>query len=181
MLHIGKEEYYSIWLMPTGNIYYKFARIITQLSKEYSSPSFEPHVTLLTRILASEEKMLIKTEKLASSLKPLEVQLTTLEYLDYYFRALFVKVVKTSQILKAYRKAIKLFGIKNPEEYMPHLSLLYGDFPESVKRKIIKKIGTNFKSEFEAQSLHLVRADYKAIVWHPIKEFPLKRSRDSGY
>ena len=38
---------YSIWLMPSGDVYVLLARVIADLGRTYNAPLFEPHVTLL--------------------------------------------------------------------------------------------------------------------------------------
>lgn len=50
------ENIFSLWLIPKGNIFKKYSRIIRDLSKQYSSPYFEPHITLIGGILANEKE-----------------------------------------------------------------------------------------------------------------------------
>lgn len=167
---------YSLWFMPTGKAYDKFNRIINQLSKEYNSPRFEPHVTLIGQRVGSEEKIIKKIEKIVSEIKPFKIQLTTVDYQDYYFRALFIKIKKTKEIVEANKITKEVFEMGGISEYMPHLSLLYGDFPESLKKKIIKNIGKDFFGEFEVKNLHLFNTEGEINshlnTWYRLKEFP---------
>ena len=169
---------YSLWLMPIRDLYNKFATIVDTLSIKYASPKFEPHVTLLGSITTTEKEILEKTQKLARSIDSYTVNLTTVEYEDYYFRSLFVKAKKTPEVIDANRKAKEIFGMQTNQEYMPHLSLLYGDFSSTIKKEIIKKIGTDFISIFEVKSIHLFEAheNLDISLWRRIKEFPLKNS-----
>lgn len=53
---------------------------------------------------------------------------------------------------------------------MPHLSLLYGTYPNETKEKIIKEIGKNQMTQFEVNSVHLVQGG-EIKDWQVIKEF----------
>lgn len=57
---------------------------------------------------------------------------------------------------------------------MPHLSLLYGDFPVSIKEKIIQEIGKEQPSAFTVQSVWLFNTTGEATEWYPVKEFAFK-------
>lgn len=167
---------YALWLMPAGKVYNRFASIISKLSIKYSSPKFEPHVTLFSSIELTEEEILGKTQELSHLINSYTMHLTTVGYEDYYFRALFVKAEKTPDVLEVNRKAKEIFGIQANQEYMPHLSLLYGNFPEVIKKEIIQEIGTDFTSTFEVKSIHLFEANENldTSLWHRVKEFSLK-------
>lgn len=165
---------YSLWFMPEGEVYKKFSGVIADLSREYSSPKFKPHITLIGQRVEPEEEIIEKTEKLSFLISPFKLRLTTIDYQDYYFRALFVKVEKTEELLEANKKAKEIFQIKDTEKYLPHLSLIYGNFPESLKKKIIQEIGQDFSCEFQARSIHLFKTDGGADAWKIIKQFSLK-------
>jgi ABC-type Fe3+-hydroxamate transport system substrate-binding protein len=49
---------FSIWLMPENNIYKKLSNLISLLSEEYSCPDFQPHVTLIGKIIGKREKVI---------------------------------------------------------------------------------------------------------------------------
>jgi hypothetical protein len=58
--------------------------------------------------------------------------------------------------------------------YMPHLSLLYGEFPIEVKEKIAKKSETTLLDEFEVHTLYLYLTEGLAIDWQGIGVFSLQ-------
>lgn len=171
---------YSLWLMPTGGISVKLAHMISQLSMDYSTPSFEPHVTLLNGIIGPEEEIVKKAAQTASMLAPYEILLTRVDYLDKYFRCLFINVEKTSEVMNTNAKTREVFHEYITDrhltaEYMPHLSLLYGDISSQTKEAIIKNIGREWNLTFEATSIHLFLTEGDVKDWHKLKEFPLGR------
>jgi 2'-5' RNA ligase len=180
-IHLKKElstmviRKYSLWFIPTGAVGRKFSQLIVQLAEHYSSPAFPPHVTLIGSIEAYEKEIIKKTQKLASLIRPFSMQLTTIASTTFYYRALFVKVEPSTEVISAYQQAKRLFPNSQKTGYIPHLSLLYGDFSPETKKEIIKKIGENFTDTFKADTLYLYLTEDTASDWQRIKAFPLQR------
>lgn len=169
-----KGEGYSIWLIPTDEIYQKLAEIISQLSDKYSAPNFEPHLTLIGDLRGSEEEIISKTSKLADLLKPFEIKLKKADYLDEYFRCLFIRAEKTRELIQASDVAREIFNRKSDPDYMPHLSLMYGDINPEIKEKILANLGKEFNLSFEIKSIHLFSTTGEVKDWYKVKESPLK-------
>lgn len=168
---------YSIWLMPSGKVYNKLAKIISQLSEKYSSPHFEPHITLLGLTIGAEEEVITKTFQLAKILQPFEITFNKVDYSDEYFRILFIRVKETKDIMEANLKAREIFNRQGDPKYIPHLSLMYGNFSPEIKEKIIKDIGGKFNIRLRVKSIHLFKLKTKGDPksWCKIKEFVLKK------
>ena len=166
----------SLWLMPAGETYRKLEKLILELSRRYSAPRFSPHVTLLGQVLDPPEVAAAKTEELASILHPFTVRLTRVDCLDEYFRCLFIRVEESRAVMGANEAARRVFNGGGDPEYMPHLSLLYGDFPSDTKRRIISGIGENFDIAFEAGEIHLFSTAGPPEDWYRMGVYPLKRS-----
>lgn len=159
--------------MPKEEIDNRFAGLIKKLAKDYGGPVFEPHVTLLGEIEQPEGEVMSKTEKLVSGQKPFPITLRQIGYQDYHFRALFVKAEITSPLLSLHERAKKIFGMQNIPPYMPHLSLLYGNYPAEVKEKIIAEIGREQSAQFEIKSVYLIKGG-EVEDWEIIKEFTFR-------
>lgn len=170
MAKIGK---YSLWLMPSENAYNKLAEIISGLSKKYSTPNFEPHVTLIGSLVGSEDDMIAKTSRLAIGIKPYQIKLTKIEYLDEYFKSLFVRVEETEDVMEVNLKARKIFSRENDSKYVPHLSLLYGNLSQKIKKEIIENMG-NVDISFFVKSIDIFSTKGEVKDWHRVKSFLLK-------
>lgn len=46
---------YSIWLIPQGEVHDNLLGIISAISKDFNSPIFPPHVTLIGKIEGDED------------------------------------------------------------------------------------------------------------------------------
>lgn len=159
--------------MPTGEVYEKLNSLISQLSEKYNAPYFEPHITLISEILGLEKEIVSKTDQLASVVQPYRIEFSRVEYLDEYFKCLFIRVKETDAIMRANQKARKIFGRETDSQYIPHLSLVYGDFSPQTKKEIIREIGREFNLGFDVDRIHLFSTNGKPEVWHRVKEFPL--------
>jgi 2'-5' RNA ligase len=169
-----KTEKYSLWFMPKGDIYKKLTDLIFQLSEKYSAPYFEPHVTLLHNLVMPEKEIIAKVSQLAVVIHPFEIKLTKADYLEQYFRCLFIRVKETKEVIDANIKAKEAFVRQSDPKFMPHLSLLYGNFLPKIKEEIIGEIGREFNEGFEVKSIHLFSSEEDISQWHRIKEFYLE-------
>lgn len=167
-----KSKGYTLWLVPTGEVFRKFSNIINKLAKDYDAPVFDPHVTLLGEIMQPEDECIVKTKQLVKNQKPFIVNLEAIGYQDYYWRTLFVYAKKTPNLQNLHERAKKIFDMEVPP-YMPHLSLLYGMFPVETKREIIKEIGRQQKASWEVNKVTLVRGgeikDWKIVAQFDIR------------
>ena len=168
-----KAKGYSLWLMPTGEVYEKLSSLIKSLAKKYYAPIFDPHITLIGEVMQSEDDVLRRAEQLALKQNSFQITLNSVDYQDYYFRALFIRAEKTDLLQLLHDRAKEMFGMKDIPDYMPHLSIMYGNFPETVKAQIIKNIGRDQVAKFTVNSLHVFKTDGEVNVWRKIKEFPL--------
>ncbi len=173
-MDMEKSNGYSIWLMPKGKIKKELSQIISKLSNDYSGPYFEPHVTLIGQVNGTIFEMLQKTQELATQIRPLKIELTSIEYHDEYFKNIFIKVKKTETIMTANHKALDIFNISNNQEYMPHLSIKYGQDTLEKKKSMIANIDKINFGSFYVTSIFLFSTKGHPINWKIVKEFKIK-------
>ena len=68
----------SLWLMPDKETYFKLSQLIEDLSTVHHTPTFEPHVTLLSGIVDEDDIALEKTKQLAEKTGLLGGSLTSI-------------------------------------------------------------------------------------------------------
>lgn len=169
-----KPYSYSIWLVPDGHVYDRLQAITDMLSTKYKSPPIKPHVTLAGGFTGDIEEAVYKAEGLAKKLKPFDVELTSVDCRDEFFRSLYILAAKTPELMQAYETAIKQFGMPQTPDLILHMSLIYGDFSDDVKEKIIGEIGKDFNLSFRASKIHFVVNDERQFKWPEVAVFPLK-------
>jgi hypothetical protein len=169
-----KLPHYSLWLMPIGEVRQRLAATILDLGREYATPVFEPHVTLAGGIVGSARGVASKMKDLARRIPPFTVRLTVVDGLDDYFRCLFVRLATTHPIMSANQAAREVFALAMQPAFMPHLSLLYGNLPPSVKEGIIASLLRQFELEFKVNSLHLYLISSEPAAWRHAASCGLK-------
>ena len=81
---MSSSEKYSLWLRPFGDTAFSIQQRINKLSEKYGTPSFEPHVTLLSGIRYGETELIQLTETLAGALEPFDLLLTKAGYTEKF-------------------------------------------------------------------------------------------------
>src|SRR5262249_4030560 len=90
-----------------------------------------------------------------------------------YFQCVFMRVNPTPQVLDSNALARELFHSDQPT-YMPHLSLIYGSYPEPHKAEIAASVPPAVATSFDATSLILIRADSdRPSDWFEIAVLPI--------
>ena len=149
---------FHLWLAPAGADYDRLAGVIAELSTRYHGPAFDPHLTLLGRLEGEEEVLVDRTRQFARVLHPFEVRLKEPGYEAQYFRCLFLPAEPSPPILEAHQRAMRIFDAQPASAFDPHVSLLYGMFPESLKREIVSALPPDLPSAFPASRIQLIRA-----------------------
>lgn len=160
--------------MPRGDVCDRLARIIHRLSARYGGPQFSPHVTLLGSCVGPRRDLICRSARVAAALRPFTIRLEEIDFLDEYFRCLFVHAALTEPLRKAHQAARQAFGHEREPAFMPHLSLLYGNFPHSLKEGILAEMGRRLDLQFKVRSLHLYRTDGEPRPWRRVASFGLK-------
>jgi 2'-5' RNA ligase len=160
--------------MPRGDVCDRLSQILYQLSARYGAPEFSPHVTLLGACVGPRRELIRKAARVAAALRPFVIRLEHIDFCDEYFRCLFVHAALTMPLRKAYQAACREFGHGREPAFMPHLSLLYGNFPRSLKEEVMAEMRPRLEIQFKVRSLHLCRTNGEPRHWRRVASFGLK-------
>jgi 2'-5' RNA ligase len=175
-----KPEIYSLWLMPEGTMADRLQMLITNLSAKYKTPDFPPHVTLIGALNLPEANAIARTAQVAERIDPFGIQLGELAHLGQYFRCVFVKANKTDVLMNANSVARDVFRQQNEEEYLPHLSLIYGALNSHTRQRIIQDIGNELKIKFQVKEIHLYYTGATPKLWRRVARKSCGRRESSG-
>jgi 2'-5' RNA ligase len=176
MMARTRKEIFSLWLMPEERIAHDLSTLIARLSGKHSTPSFEPHVTLIGDINLPTAAAIAKADELAARIEPFEVALNRVEQHDRYFRCIFIKADKTEPLMKAYSMARAVFGHEENEKYMPHLSLVYGNLDAQTRQRVIHSIGNVMNITFHVSEIFLYFTAGDPAGWHCLSRCQCGRS-----
>jgi len=160
--------------MPTGEVCNHLAGIIQRLSARLGAPQFSPHVTLLGGCVGARGEMIARSARVAAALRPFTLRLEQIGYLDEYFRCLFVYVALTEPLRRAHQAARLAFDQQRAPAFLPHLSLLYGNFPRSRKEELMAELGPRLEMHFKARSLHVWQGHGDPRHWRRVARFGLE-------
>lgn len=164
---------YHFWLKPSGKAYDILKKTIAELGVRYQAPFFEPHVTLLSSLPGTEEEILLRSWQLGRSLQPFDLQLTHPAHGNQYFQCVFLKIQETPALINAHEEAKRLFE-KEITSYMPHLSLLYGNYSSGLKEQIVTTLPETLSLTFTIDKIDLIHAASEDPQdWNTILTVPL--------
>jgi hypothetical protein len=122
-----------------------------------------------------------KSAQVAAALRPFVIRLGQIDFLDEYYRCLFVRAALTEPLRRARRVALQTMGEVGAHGhaplragYMPHLSLLYGNLDRSIKEGLIAELGPRLDLEFKARNLHLHLTHGDPRYWRHVASFAFK-------
>ncbi len=125
---------YSIWIVPDNGIKIQLYKKIQLLASKFDAPLFDPHITLLGGFLGDKKTLLNKTKIISKKIKPFKIFFEDVAYLNEFFRSLFLRVNNSPHLNSAKNK----FSTKlkwEEKDYVPHLSLIYGNYSIEQKKK----------------------------------------------
>jgi 2'-5' RNA ligase len=157
--------------MPGGEVCECLEAVNHWLSDRFNAPQFPPHITLLASCVGARPDMLRRSARLAATLRPFPIRLEEIDFRDEYFRCLFVHAALTEPLRKAHHAACTEFARGRDSAFMPHLSLLYGNFAPSIKEQLMREFGPRLDVQFKVRSLHLYRTQGAPDLWRPIASF----------
>ena len=127
---------HSLWFVPCGDSKIAYDSLIADASKNLETFRFIPHITLVAALLeGSETDVCVRTKKLASTLAPFTFEFDQLSHGDAYFKCVYAQMKRTETVVAANALARQFFPERSSDpEYIPHMSLVYGDFDDKIKQ-----------------------------------------------
>ena len=170
---------YSLWLVPErdGPAFAALAELIRDLARQFDTPVFDPHVTLVGGLEGDEAALAAAAKDVAGIERP-QIELTEIVSRDSYFQRLVVAAAPTPPLLRAHALARAALGAETAA-YWPHLSLAYGELDAAQIRRllVIATAAGPVGAHFPAAALELWRTDGAVSGWACTASFPLPPGR----
>lgn len=158
---------YSVWLEPSASC--ELGKLIATYAQRTGTPSFLPHVTLMSGLFGDEQKLIERTQKLAGT-GAVQLSLGSAMVGEAYHRCFYLECRPSVKLSELRGYAEKIFSVEAP--YHPHFSLAYGLADSEQRRGFLKDIeGKEFSMSVERVSLW--RAHGNVEEWHRVREWPL--------
>jgi len=162
----------SVWIVPAGEVLDRIERIVHKIHPRGGGPRFKPHLTLLSGSETTQADAELKLKHLAARLRPFEIRLDRIEWRDEYFRCLYLAAELTPELAAAQRAGYETFEMNPPPPFEPHVSLLYGNLDERLKKELAEEAGSSVDLRFAATGVQLVDASPSVPVtgWKTLAE-----------
>lgn len=164
---------YALWLVPSAASEPALVQTLAWLREQFGGPAFAPHVTLLGRIRGEESALAARTAALAGQLGRLRLKVTGVSGEAYYFRCLYAVLEPGAALLAAHRAALAGFGYAGRDDYLPHLSLWYGQLDGDEKGRLRSALATRLPADIEVDRLQLVHISVDVAGWRVVAEAEL--------
>jgi len=172
----NKTSGYHLFFEPSDSALSLLKDTIKKLSEEYGGPVFEPHLTLLATIPIEDELLLArKATAIAEAISPFTLSLEGCGAEDTFFRALFMRTLNDEEVSGYHKQARALFGGEDPTPYVPHVSLLYGNYDAQRKARTIESLLALGTVSFPVTALTLWETPGEASTWRRVGEFPFSQ------
>jgi len=168
------QDKFALWLVPGGEAGRSLEALILRLAGRYGTPPFKPHVTLMGGLRGPRDTVLAWASRLASALSPFDLGLDGLAHTGEYYRCLFFRVKESAEVMGANALAREAFGREGDLPFMPHLSLMYGELPPSVREEALREAArlSGEGPAFRVSSLFLVSTSGEPPEWRGVRELP---------
>lgn len=153
MQPISANEY-TLWLEPGGEERIEFQRLIHDLATRAHTPVFQPHLTLLSRLIGDEVVLIKKLDELSAQQLPIHgIHVKTG---DRYHKCLYVECSNSRPLTDLHSRAGGMFP-NAPAEFHPHISLAYGLDASTLRDTFVSELAKK-RFTFTAHRLSLWHA-----------------------
>jgi len=160
---------YAIWLIPEKKDKNYLSKIVNQLSQQYNSPKFIPHITVYGLVKINLEIIQNAIFKSIKEISPFTVKTDGLGCSDSIWKSLYINLRKNSNLTLINSKLSYSLSQFSDFSFDPHISLIYKKFPVAEKQKLINSI--KIKNEIKIYSIGILKFYKNVNSWEIIKSF----------
>ncbi len=163
---------YSLWFRPVGGAEQVLQQSVAKLAEAYGTELFQVHVTLLGNIERPLPEVVAKVKQITTELEPFELTLGAVDFSNTYFQCLFARIQTTATLMNAFDVTARMFDRDPQQFYMPHLSLVYGNFT-MVDREKMAAVVTVPQVSFWVNQIEIIKSAPHPRDWQTVATVPL--------
>ncbi|MGC1419456.1 MAG: 2'-5' RNA ligase family protein [Acidimicrobiales bacterium] len=151
------EKRLSVWGVLARADENRITRFIDVVAKRYGTPTFRPHVTLVSDVKREETEARDVLRAVASVTPRIVVGLHSVTHSSRMFRAVVLECGHGDEALKDMRDVLSRdLAVRSPNPFLPHVSVAYGSFNEAQRRAMALEAEEQLLSPITIASLDLV-------------------------
>ncbi|KAG7401711.1 hypothetical protein PHYBOEH_011000 [Phytophthora boehmeriae] len=167
---------FSVWAVPEATTAQELSGIIKEYAGRLQTPEFLPHMTVLSGVKGLQAtEATTKLAELAASLRPLDVEIQTVAIKELYFQCVFGLLALSSELSEAHGRAKEVFATERKEEFMPHVSFIYGELDMGAREEFAKELRPRLDGKrMKMEKLQLWCTLGPVESWELVAEEPLR-------
>lgn len=162
---------FAVWLLPMNEDMEYLKKIVKNLSLEYDSPEFYPHVTVYGLVNTGMELINNAINYSITDLKPFKIRKLSLAHSNNLWRTVFIKIKTNKELLLINRRLSDRLYQYAEYNFAPHISLIYKNMSRSERIKIIKTM--KIKDEFTLDKIAILKFSRSINEWLILKSIKL--------
>ncbi|MDL2363045.1 MAG: 2'-5' RNA ligase family protein [Patescibacteria group bacterium] len=162
---------YGIWILPIGEEKQKLQSLINSIADEYTAPKFIPHISIAGMLCEDSQldTMKARVDQLAKKINAFTISLGEYGTMEERHRCIYM-LAKSNMLTELFDETTIILpeAVKiERNRAMPHMSIVYGEYPQEIKREIISKHLFNTIT-MEANGLDLCLSEGPEEKWHSV-------------
>lgn len=160
---------WSVWLEPCSADTVRYRKLISKCCEKFSSPVFDPHVTLFGRVGIEPESTFSFFDDLISNHRSFSLKTIGVTTGEPPWKSLFIQLETCEALLNLQSNINNLFKSFRHYTFDPHISLAYGDL--TINQNEMDVIALPESIRFSAVALVMTPDTIES--WKYIKKYSL--------
>ncbi|KAL4154788.1 hypothetical protein PRNP1_006904 [Phytophthora ramorum] len=167
---------FSVWAVSGQSAAQELGDVIKTYAGRLQTPPFLPHMTVLSGVKGlSVAEVTTKLSELADSMRALDVEIQTVTFKDeLFFQCVFGLLKLTTELSHAHERAKEIYAVERNDEFMPHVSFIYGDLASEARAALAKELRPRLDGRrLKMEALQVWRTVGPVESWELVAELPL--------
>ena len=166
------NKVYYIWgLFDNGDTIY-LNKLKDEIQAKLLSPRFDLHITLAGPYLNLDSDFSKKLKNFCENNHPIIMDVQGFDYTKEFFKSFYLSIDYSDQLEIFRRNINKIEAFDLKKNFLPHISLAYGNHKINKKKRLISKI-TKFNKIIKISKIGFVRINSDIKNWKILEIFKL--------
>ena len=163
---------YAIWLLFEKEDSKYISEKIQELSKNYHSPIFLPHITVYGLIKLNLDEIHKCVKKSVFNVKQFSVYKKSINHSEEFWKSVFVTLKDNTKLVSISERLTNDLKKFSDYKFEPHISLLYKDLSNSERKKLVNQI--KIRDRFLINKIAILKYSNKIENWEIVYKKFLK-------
>ena len=138
--------------------------IQNKVQSKLKGPEFKIHLTLAGPFNEIDQSSIDGMRIYCSQNYPIEAEVIGYEYQKKFFQSIFIAVSQSKELNDLRNTMFEINHQKPTQNFLPHISLVYGDYKKAVKEDLIASL-PKIKNSLAIDKISIVDIDAHINLW----------------